>query len=108
MTMASQVPMADGAVRKVRRVQEITIVWMSSEAPVSLLAAWMYVGRPCWHLAAHLELRGSCYCCWRPMWWPRRFCVSRDSESREQQVGNEVQYLLSTQSPTTAPARRLR
>jgi len=39
MTIASQVPIADNVARRVRRVQEITIVWMSMEAPVTLFAA---------------------------------------------------------------------
>jgi len=39
MTIASQIPMAD-PVRKVQRIQQITIIWMSIEAAVSLFAAW--------------------------------------------------------------------
>lgn len=40
MASALQIP-AQGTIRRIRRIQTITIIWMTVEAAVSLSAAWV-------------------------------------------------------------------
>src|SRR5664280_250954 len=99
--MASILPIAPSdTIRRIQRIQAITIIWMSVEAAVSLSAAWM--ARSPALLAfggdSGIELLSAAVVLWRF----RAHVVQENAERLAAQVAGALLFVLATLVATTS------